>query len=205
MIFKVLKKGVYDYFLIIRNKKMPIIIGIVVLVVLIIIWVATSYNGLVHARQKVKNAWSQIEVQLQKRFDLIPNLVETVKGYTKHEEGVLEKVTSLRTSWTNAKTVEEKAEVANQVTSALKTIMAVSENYPDLKANQNFLSLQSDLKDIESKIAYSRSFYNDAVTMYNTKVQMFPTNIIAGMFGFKEEALYNAESDEARHNVKVEF
>lgn len=205
MIFKVLKKGVYDYLIVIRYKTMipAIIIGVVVL--LIIIWIASSYNMLVKARQKVKNAWSQIEVQLQKRFDLIPNLVETVKGYAKHEEGVLEKVTELRTSWANAKTVEEKAEVANQVTGALKTIMAVSENYPDLKANQNFLNLQADLKDIESKIAYSRSFYNDAVTMYNTKVQVFPTNIIAGMFGFKEEALFNAESDEARHNVKVEF
>ena len=167
------------------------LIVLLILVVLLIIWLIKVYNSLVTARQKVKNAWSQIEIQLQKRFDLIPNLVETVKGYAKHESGVFEKVTELRTSWANAKTVEEKAEIGNQVSEALKTVIAVSENYPELKANTNFTQLQEQLQEIESKIAYARQFYNDAVTMYN--------------FGFKAEALFQAESEEARKNVQVKF
>lgn len=180
-------------------------IVLLILVVLLIIWLIKVYNSLVTARQKVKNAWSQIEIQLQKRFDLIPNLVETVKGYAKHESGVFEKVTELRTSWANAKTVEEKAEIGNQVSEALKTVIAVSENYPELKANTNFTQLQEQLQEIESKIAYARQFYNDAVTMYNTRIAVFPTNVIAGMFGFKAEALFQAESEEARKNVQVKF
>ena len=142
-------------------------LAIVVVVVLIIVWAIGIYNGLVSQRNKVKNAWSQIDVQLQRRFDLIPNLVETVKGYMEHEKGVLEKVTELRTSWANATTVSEKAELDNQLSGALKTIMAVSENYPDLKANQNFSELQEELKNTENKVAYSRQFYNDTVTNFN--------------------------------------
>ena len=181
-----------------------ILIFVGILVVLVI-WVISMYNGLVKERMKVKNSWSQIDVQLQRRFDLIPNLVETVKGYMQHESDVLTKVTELRTSWANAKTVGEKAELDNQLSDTLKTIMAVSENYPDLKANQNFSELQEELRNTENKISYSRQFYNDSVTKYNTKIQTIPTNIIAGMFNFKEEEFFKTESEEARHNVKVSF
>ena len=181
---------------------MWIALGIIVLLILAII---SIYNSLVRLRQKVRNSWSQIDVQLQRRFDLIPNLVETVKGYMAHEEGVLEKITELRTSWANAGTVAEKAELDNQLSGALKTIMAVSENYPDLKASQNFSELQQELQNTENKISFSRQFYNDSVTMYNTKIEIFPSNLIASMFGFKPEELFKAESDEARKNVKVDF
>ncbi len=178
---------------------------ILIIVVALLIAVAAIYNGLVQARHKVKNAWSQIEVQLQRRFDLIPNLIETVKGYMAHEEGVLTKVTELRSAWASATTVSEKAALDDELTGALKTIMAVSENYPDLKASQNFSELQEELRNTENKIAYARQFYNDSVTMYNTKIQMVPTNIIAGMFNFKEEELFKTDSEEARQNVKVDF
>lgn len=179
-----------------------IILAIVVILILAIIGL---YNSLVTLRQRVKNAWSQIDVQLQRRFDLIPNLVECVKGYMTHEQDTLAKVTELRTSWANAKTVEDKANLDNQLSGALKTIMAVSENYPDLKANQNFSELQEELRNTENKISYSRQFYNDSVTRYNTKLELFPSNIIASMFHFTAETLFQAEGDEARKNVKVDF
>ena len=179
-------------------------IALIILIVVIAFVVAT-YNGLVVARQKVKNAWSQIDVQLQRRFDLIPNFVETVKGYMKHEENVLTKVTELRSSWANASTVNEKAELNNKLSGTLKTLMAVSENYPDLKANQNFLDMQEELRNTENKISFSRQFYNDSVTMYNTKLEVFPSNLIAGWFKFNSEPLFAAESDDARKNVKVDF
>ena len=178
---------------------------ILAIVAIIIIAIISIYNGLVQARMKVDNAWSQIDVQLQRRFDLIPNLVETVKGYMGHEEGVLTKVTELRTSWANAKSVSEKAELDNELSGTLKTIMAVSENYPDLKANQNFSELQEELRSTENKISYSRQFYNDAVTMYNTRLETFPSNLVASVFNFKAETLFEAESAEARKNVKVDF
>ena len=178
---------------------------ILIILAVLIIFVIASYNNLVTARQKVKNAWSQIDVQLQRRFDLIPNFVETVKGYMAHEKDTLAKVTELRTSWANAGTVKEKAELDNQLSGALKTIMAVSENYPDLKANQNFLDLQEELRNTENKISFSRQFYNDSVTMYNTKLEVFPSNLIAGWFKFTAETLFAAESEEARKNVKVNF
>ena len=180
------------------------LIALIVIVVLVVLIIAL-YNGLVVARQKVRNAWSQIDVQLQRRFDLIPNLVETVKGYMTHEKEVLSKVTELRTSWANASSVGEKAKLDNELSGALKTIMAVSENYPDLKANQNFSELQEELRATENKISFSRQFYNDSVTAYNTKLEVVPTNIIASMFNFKPEELFKAESDEARKNVKVDF
>lgn len=183
---------------------MPFVI-ILVIVAIIALFIISTYNTLVKARQKVKNAWSQIEVQLQRRFDLIPNLVETVKGYMEHESSVLEKVTALRTSWANAGTASEKVDIDNQLSGALKTIMAVSENYPDLKANESFTNLQNDLKETENKISFSRQFYNDAVTMYNTQLEVFPKNIIAGMFNFKAETLFNVDNEEARKNVKVDF
>ena len=184
---------------------MNVLLIILVLAVLAIMWAVGVYNALVKARQKVKNSWSQIEVQLQRRFDLIPNLVETVKGYMGHESSVLEKVTALRTSWANTSDVSEKVKLDNELSSSLKTIMAVSENYPELKANVNFADLQNSLKDTENKISFSRQFYNDSVTMYNTKLETFPSNIIANMFSFTPETLFNVDSDEARKNVKVDF
>ena len=179
------------------------IILVVILIILAIL--AILYNGLVQSRNKVKNAWSQIDVQLQRRFDLIPNLVEAVKGYMEHESDTLTKVTELRTSWANATTVNEKAELDKKLSGALKTIMAVSENYPDLKANQNFSELQEELRNTENKISYARQFYNDSVTMYNTKLEVIPTNIIASIFKFKPEELFKTDSEEAKKNVKVDF
>lgn len=179
-------------------------IALAILIVVVLFIIAT-YNGLVASRQKVKNAWSQIDVQLQRRFDLIPNFVETVKGYMNHEKETFEKIAALRTSWANATTVDEKAELNNQLSGTLKTIMAVSENYPELKANQNFLDLQEELRNTENKISFSRQFYNDSVTMYNTKLELFPSNIIANMFHFTAEPLFASESEEAKKNVKVDF
>ena len=176
-----------------------------ILAIIVAVLLIGMYNGLVQSRNKVDNAWGQIDVQLQRRFDLIPNLVEAVKGYMQHEEATLTKVTELRTSWANAQTVGEKADLDNQLSGALKTIMAVSENYPDLKANQNFNTLQEELRSTENKISYARQFYNDSVTMYNTKLQVIPTNIVAGMFNFKEKELFKTDSEEARQNVKVDF
>lgn len=177
----------------------------IIIIVLIIVAIISIYNNLVRLRNNVKNAWSQIDVQLQRRFDLIPNLVETVKGYMDHESGVLTQVAELRTAWAGAKTVAEKAELDNQLSGALKTIMAVSESYPDLKASSNFAELQEELKNTENKITYSRQFYNDSVTIYNTKLETIPTNIIAGLFHFMPEELFKVESEEVRKNVKVDF
>ena len=179
-----------------------IILGIVVVLIIIVV---ALYNGLVQARQRVRNAWAQMDVQLQRRFDLIPNLIETVKGYMEHEKNVLEKVTELRNAWADASTVGEKAKLDNQLSESLKSIMAVSENYPDLKANQNFTELQHELTTTENKIAFSRQFYNDTTTTYNTKLEVIPSNIIASMFKFKPEELFKTESEEARKNVKVSF
>ena len=176
-----------------------------IIIALIIIFVVSTYNGLITARHKVKNAWSQIDVQLQRRFDLIPNFVETVKGYMTHEKDTLTKVTELRSSWANASTVDEKAKLNNQLSDTLKTIMAISENYPDLKANQNFLDLQEELRNTENKISFSRQFYNDTVTMYNNKLETIPTNIIAASFNLKPFDLFTVEVEEARQNVKVKF
>ena len=179
-----------------------IILAIVVIIAIVLVVI---YNQLVTLRQRVQNAWSQIDVQLQRRFDLIPNLVETVKGYMTHEQETLTKVTDLRSSWADAKTVEQKAELEGQLTDTLKTIMAVAENYPNLKADQSFNNLQAELSDTENKISYSRQFYNDTVTMYNTKLETFPSNLVASMFGFKASTLFNVDNDEAKKAVKVEF
>ena len=177
----------------------------IAIIVLLIIWTIGIYNGFVSSRQKVDNAWSQIDVTLQRRFDLIPNFVETVKGYMNHESETFEKITALRTSWANSSSVEEKANLNNELSGALKTIMAVSENYPDLKSNTNFSELSEELRNTENKIAFSRQFYNDSVTRYNTKLELFPSNIVANMFNFKPKSLFAAESAEARKNVKVDF
>ena len=182
-------------------------VGLIILAILVVIVVAVIglYNSLVKARIKVDNAWSQIDVQLQRRFDLIPNFVETVKGYITHENETFEKIAELRTSWANAGTVSEKAKLDNELSDTLKTIMAISEGYPDLKANQNFSELSEELRNTENKISFARQFYNDSVTIYNTKLEVFPSNIIAGMFHFTQRDLFNTESDEARKNVKVDF
>lgn len=178
---------------------------VLIIIVLLVLYVISIYNSLVGLRQKVKNGWSQIDVQLQRRFDLIPNLVETVKGYMTHESDVLTKVAELRTSWANASTVSEKSKIDGELSGALKTIMAVAESYPDLKANSNFAQLQDELQNTEDKIAFSRQFYNDIATKYNTRLQVVPSNIIASMFHFEPEQLFEAESNEARKNVKVDF
>lgn len=178
---------------------------VIAIIVILVIFVIAKYNSLVTLRQRVKNGWSQIDVQLQRRFDLIPNLVESVKGYMSQESEVLEKVTSLRSSWANATTPAEKMQIDNQLTGALKSIMAVSESYPDLKSNQNFIALQEELSNTEDKISFSRQFYNDTVTKYNTELEVFPTNIIASIFHFEHESLFVVDSDEARKNVKVDF
>ncbi len=178
---------------------------LLIILLVIVLAIFYLYNGLVTSKNRVKNAWSQIDVQLQRRFDLIPNLVESVKGYMDHEQSVLEKITELRTSWANAGTISEKAELDNQLSGALKTIMSVTENYPDLKANQNFSELQEELRSTENKISYSRQFYNDSVTMYNNKLEMVPTNIIAQMFKFEPAELFRVEAEEVKQNVKVQF
>ena len=182
-------------------------VGLIILAILVVIVIAiiAIYNGLVKARIKVDNAWSQIDVQLQRRFDLIPNFVETVKGYMTHESETFEKIAELRSSWANAGSVSEKAKLDNELSDTLKTIMAISEGYPDLKANQNFSELSEELRNTENKISFARQFYNDAVTIYNTKLEVFPSNIIANMFHFKARDLFNTESEEARKNVKVDF
>ena len=177
---------------------------LIVIIVLVLV-VISIYNNLIRARLTAKTAWSDIDVQLQRRFDLIPNLVETVKGYMEHEKEVLTKVTELRTAWANAGSVKEKSTLDTELSGALKTIMAVSENYPDLKANQNFSELQEELQNTENKISFSRQFYNDSATKYNIKLETVPSNIVASLFKFQPEELFEAESAEARKNVKVDF
>lgn len=178
-----------------------VLIGIILLVAVVFIWL---YNSLVVSRNRVKNAWSQIDVQLKRRTDLIPNLVETVKGYAQHEKGVFEEVTRARSNLMSADSVKETQEANNMLTGALKSLFAVAENYPDLKANQNFLELQGQLAETEDKIAYSRQFYNDTVLMYNNKCQMFPSNIIASTFHFEESEFFEID-ETARSTPKVEF
>lgn len=180
---------------------------IIVLVLLLVIalFVISAYNNLVSLRNQVKNSWSQIDVELQRRFDLIPNLVETVKGYMNHEENVLTKVTELRTQWASVNSVSDKADLENKLSATLKSIMAVAENYPDLKANTNFLSLQEELQNTETKLAVSRQSYNNVTTTYNTRLEVFPTNIVANIFKFEKEDLFKIDNDEAKSNVKVSF
>ena len=183
---------------------MWIAIIIIVIVVLILLWAVATYNSLVDFRNRVKDAWSQIDVQLKRRFDLIPNLVSTVKGYAKHESETLESVIEARNSYTTATTPHEKMQANNMLSDTLSKLFALAENYPDLKANQNFLELQTELQETEDKIAMARQFYNDTVLTYNNKIEMFPSNIVASMFKFKMEEFFKAE-EEARQNVKVEF
>ncbi|MBC7229148.1 MAG: LemA family protein [Actinobacteria bacterium] len=182
-----------------------VIIG--VLVFLIIVSVIGIYNKLVRDRNRVDNAWHQIDVQLKRRYDLIPNLVETVKGYASHEKEVFEKVTQARNMGINAQTVKEQAQAENMITGALKSLFAVAEAYPELKANQNFLMLQEELSGTESKIAFARQFYNDSVMTYDTNRQRFPANIIAGMFSstFQPRDYFEIEVAAEREAPKVQF
>jgi LemA protein len=181
-----------------------LLIIIAVIAVIVILWVVVAYNGLITLRTRINNAWSQIDVQLKRRYDLIPNLVETVKGYAKHEKEVLENVTNARAALQQAESPGEKAQADNMLTGTLKSLFAVSENYPDLKANQNFMQLQEELSGTESKIAYARQFYNDNVMVFNERIQKIPTNIIAGMFHFTMKEYFKTEGAE-REAVKVDF
>lgn len=177
---------------------------IIVVLVLIILSIISTYNELVRLRNKVKDQWSQIDVQLKRRCDLIPNLVETVKGYAKHEKGTLEAVIKARNTFLSAKTPEDEMKASKEVTSALTKLFALAEAYPDLKANENFTSLQSTLSETEDKISYARQFYNDNVMNYKNKIEMFPSNIVAGIFNFKPEPFFEA-TEEERKNVEVKF
>ena len=176
----------------------------IVVVAVIVFWLILTYNGLITLRNRVKEAWSDIEVQLKRRYDLIPNLVNTIKGYTKHEEGVFTKVTEARAAAMQAKTPAEHAKTENMLTETLKSLFAVAENYPELKASQNFLQLQNELTDTENKIQASRRFYNSNVRDFNTKIEVFPTNVIAGMLGFKAAEFFDAP-DEVHEAPNVKF
>ncbi len=180
-----------------------IIILIVVLAV-IVIWFIAAYNGFVKLRNMVREAFSTMDVYMKKRYDLIPNLVETVKGYAKHEQGTLEKVISARNMAAGAKTIEGRLEGENALAGTLKTLFAVAEAYPDLKANTNFMDLQKQLQGIEGEIANARKYYNAVVRDYNIKTESFPSVIIASMFGFKREPMFEIAAEE-RQNVKVQF
>ena len=183
---------------------MWIAIIIIVIIVLLALWVMATYNSLVSLRNRVKDAWSQIDVQLKRRFDLIPNLVETVKGYTKHESETLEAVIKARNTYLSATLPEDQLKADGELTNAINKLFALSENYPDLKANQNFQQLQQELQQTEDKIAMSRQFYNDIVMQYNNKVEMVPSNIVANIFKFKQEKFFEAQEAE-KENVKVQF
>ena len=172
------------------------LIIIIILVIFSVVTIIHMYNNLVELRNRVKNSYAQIDVQLKRRNDLIPNLVETVKGYAGHEKGVFEEVTKARTSVMNASTPQEASEANNQLTGALKSLFAVAENYPELKANSNFQQLQTELSDTEDKISYARQFYNDVVLKYNNACQQFPSSLIARLFGFKEADFFEAPEAE---------
>ncbi len=181
-----------------------VIIIIFAVIILLVFYGIGVYNKLVNSRNKVKDQWAQIDVQLKRRADLIPNLVETVKGYAKHEKNTLTEVIEARNKFVSAGSINEEIEANNQLTGALNKLFALSESYPELKANQNFISLQNDLKDTEDKISYARQFYNDTVLTYNNLVQMFPSNIVANMFKFEVYEFFKIEEKE-KEVPKVSF
>ncbi len=184
---------------------MPIwLIVVLVVLALLVIYIIGTYNSLITLRNRVKDQWSQIDVQLKRRFDLIPNLVNTVKGYTKHEKDTLEAVIKARNTYTSAVTPTEKMDANDVLTNAMSKLFALAESYPELKANTNFLQLQSELQETENKIAMARQFYNDTVLTYNNKIEMVPSNIVAKLFKFTKETFFEAKETE-RENVKVEF
>ena len=184
---------------------MTALIVILVLIVAVVLILVSMYNSLIRLRNQVKNAWSQIDVQLKRRHDLIPNLIETVKGYMTHERETLQNITNARSQAMNATGVKERAQAEGQLSGAMSKFFLVVENYPDLKANQNFLALQEELTSTENKISFSRQNYNDQVLFYNNKIQVFPTNIMAGMFNFKEETFFEVEDKSERDVPKVSF
>jgi len=185
---------------------MDIILWIILAAIVIIIFYAIAvYNGLIKTKNRVDEAWSDIDVQLKRRHDLIPNLVETVKGYAAHEQTTFEKVIQARNAAMQAGTAKEKGEAENMLSSTLKSIFALAENYPDLKANQNFLELQKEISDTENKIQASRRFYNGNVRDFNTKLQVFPTNIVANILGFKSREFFEIGDEKERENVQVKF
>jgi LemA protein len=183
---------------------MAAVIVIVVLLVLVGLFFWIGFNGLVKRRNQVDNAWSQIDVQLKRRHDLIPNLVETVKGYAAHERGTFEAVTNARANAINAQSPQDQAQAENVLSGALKSLFAVAEAYPDLKANQNFLNLQEELTASEDKVAYARQYYNDSVLNYNTQIQKFPTVLLAGMFHFEKREFFDAAPEDTEP-VQVQF
>jgi LemA protein len=182
-----------------------ILVALVVIVLGAVAWIIGGYNGLVRLRNQLENAWAQIDVQLKRRHDLIPNLVETVKGYAAHERGTLEAVIQARNMAVAAKGVAERAQAENVLTGALKSLFAVAEAYPELKANQNFMSLQEELTSTENKVAFSRQFYNDSVMSYNTQIEVFPQNIIANMFGFGRREFFEVKAEAEREAPQVKF
>lgn len=184
---------------------MGLIVFIIFLVVVLILGAIGVYNSLIRLKNRAENAWAQVDVQLRRRYDLIPNLVETVKGYAKHEREVFERVTEARTKALNASTVAEQGKAEDMLTGALKSLFAVVENYPELKANQNFLLLQEELAGTESKIAFARQFYNDSVMKYNIRLQIFPAKIIAQWLRFQPKEYFEIEEAAAREPVKVSF
>ena len=173
-----------------------------ILIIAVIMFIIKTYNKLVKLRNSVRNSFAQIDTQLQRRFDLIPNLVEVVKGVAEHEKDLLENVAVSRAGYMSAASDKEKLALNNQLTTELKTIFAVAESYPELKSNANFLKLLDELSETEDKVAFAKQFYNDAITIYNNKLQMFPSNLVAGVFGFEEEALY---IDDENNVPKVKF
>ena len=181
------------------------VIILLIIIAVVVLFVISMYNSLIQLRNRVKNAWSQIDVQLKRRHDLIPNLIETVRGYMKHEREIMENVTKYRSQAMDAKTVGEKSQAEGLLSGALGQLRVQVENYPDLKANQNFLALQEELTSTENKISFSRQSYNDQVLFYNNKIQMFPSNIIAGMFNFKQEEFFQVEDEKERAVPKVDF
>ncbi len=180
------------------------LIALLIGVGIVLIWLVLLFNGLIRMRNRVDEAWSDIDVQLKRRHDLIPNLINTVKGYAKHEKGVFEAVTEARSNAINAKSPGAHAKAENMLTEALKSVFAVAEAYPDLKASDNFMHLQRELTDAEDKIQAARRFYNGNVRDFNTKIQVFPSNLVAGILGFKKYEFFEAEAGE-RENIKVEF
>ena len=184
---------------------MSITIIVLIIVAVLVVWFIGAYNLLVVRRNRVKEAWSDIEVQLKRRYDLIPNLVNAVKGYASHEKAVFEEVTAARSAAIGAKTPEEHAKSENMLTGALKHLFAVAEAYPQLRASENFRELQMELSDTENKIQASRRFYNSTVMDLNTSIEQFPTNLVAGMFGFKKEEFFDLEEVGAKEPPKVNF
>ncbi|HEX7358511.1 MAG TPA: LemA family protein [Ignavibacteriaceae bacterium] len=177
----------------------------IAIIVIVVLFFVSIYNSLIGLRNRVKNAWSQIDVQLKRRHDLIPNLLETVKGYMKHEREIMENITKYRSQAMDANSVGDKAAAEGLLSGALGQLRVQVENYPDLKANQNFLALQEELTSTENKISFARQAYNDQVLFYNNKIQMFPSNIVAGMFSFKEEEFFEIEDKTEKEVPKISF